>query len=72
VARDRRRKAPPHGTRDRYYYGDGCRCEACREANARYQRERYARLNLDAHPHGVVALTDDDGNVIAEQHPLFD
>lgn len=72
MARDRRRKAPAHGTRERYYYGDGCRCEACREANARYQRERYARLALERHPQGVVDVVDADGNVIGEQHPLFD
>ena len=30
---------PPHGTRSRYFY-HGCKCPACRGANAEYQRDR--------------------------------
>jgi hypothetical protein len=35
-----------HGTRARYF--GGCRCEGCRRANARYQRERKARARTGA------------------------
>jgi hypothetical protein len=34
-----RRPIPPHGLRARYFHrSEACRCEACREANARYMR----------------------------------
>jgi hypothetical protein len=38
--------APPHGTRNRYL--SGCACEACREANATYQRQRRRRRRESA------------------------
>ena len=41
--------AAPHGTRRRYT--QGCHCDACRSANARYCRER--RENKEAPTHGT-------------------
>ena len=70
---DGRRKAPPHGTRERYYHrSDPCRCAACREANAAYQRERTAELRRAAMPEGEYELVDDEGNVLGVQAPLFE
>ncbi len=40
------RRERPHGTKSRYT--GGCRCEACREAVAQYQRVRYASKRLAA------------------------
>lgn len=62
-------KAPAHGTRARYYYGDGCRCAQCREANAAYQRNQ---RDGNRHPSGTVPVRDGAGNVIAHQPPMFD
>lgn len=39
----RKRRAPVH-THGFAGYSHGCRCDECRAANAKYQRERYARL----------------------------
>lgn len=72
MGKDGRRKNPPHGTRERYYSRtDPCRCAACREANAAYQRDRTAELRRAALPVGDVELVDDDGHVIGVQSPLF-
>ena len=73
MPKDGRRKGPPHGTRERYYSRtDPCRCAACREANAAYQRERAAEARRAAMPAGVVELVDEDGTVLGVQAPLFD
>lgn len=74
MPKDGRRRAPPHGTRERYYHrGDPCRCAACREANAAYQRERAAEQRRAALPVGEVELLDPDtGEVLGVQAPLFD
>jgi hypothetical protein len=39
---------PPHGTKARYSRHDGkqCRCQLCRDAAARYSRERRAQLKV--------------------------
>jgi hypothetical protein len=36
---------PDHGTQSRYVH-HGCRCQACREANTRCQREQRARQRI--------------------------
>lgn len=73
MAKDGRRKGPPHGTRERYYSRtDPCRCAACREANAAYRRARVAELRRAALPAGDVEVVDADGTVLGVQSPLFD
>lgn len=65
-------KAPPHGTRKRYYHrADPCRCAACREANAAYMRQRRngARRATVA---GTVPIVNRRGKVVGHQAPLFD
>ena len=70
--RDRRRKYPPHGTRARYNHrSEPCRCSACTEANTVYERERRQEEAARSR-RGVVAVTDDEGNVAGWQHPLFE
>lgn len=66
---DRRQRTAPHGTRERYQHRtDPCRCAACREANAAFQREYRREHSYDR---GVVPVVV-DGVVVGEQPPLFD
>lgn len=66
--KDGRRKTAPHGTRARYYHAtDPCRCAACREANAAYQRRQ--RHPPPIHPAGTVM--DKRGKVVGHQGDLF-
>jgi WhiB family redox-sensing transcriptional regulator len=55
-------RVPPHGTRARYWFrGGACRCELCREANAAYQRDRKARLDVSTCNHGTLSGYADHG-----------
>lgn len=47
-------ETPPHGTKQRYRRG--CKCELCRDAEARYERKR-----VHAHNHGVRLRVDPVG-----------
>lgn len=56
----------PHGTRSAYNH-DGCRCDACKEAARRYQREAHERRRLrllddpTLAPHGIRSTYDNWG-----------
>ncbi len=43
----RPRKAVEHGTRIAYAH-KGCRCKDCRQAQAKYMRDRYKRRKMEA------------------------